>query len=248
MRVLVACEFSGIVRDAFRALGHDAWSCDLLPTESRRYGAPYYWHHQCDVCELFDGRMAHSMRLEGQGLQWDLMIAHPPCTYLAKSGVRWLVKGTKGVGGINRERWAKMVAAADFFRYLLEAPVKRIAIENPMMHGYANREIFGRDGRKPDQIIQPFQFGDPEWKTTCLWLKNLVPLKPTQIVKPEERLCGGKRPGRITSRIHRLPPGPERQRERSKTFKGIAQAMAWQWGGLGTSAQRAQDSVYADTQ
>lgn len=246
MRVLVLCEYSGTVRDAFIAAGHDAWSCDLLPSEGKNLGQLYpqhytpdhqlynhQLHYQCDAHELFEGRVAHSMALEGQLSKWDLLIAHPPCQYLAKSGVCWLVKGTKGADGIDDVRWAKMDQAAKFFRWILKAtPVARKAIENPMMHGYANRAIFGPNGRPPDQIVQPFHFGHPEWKTTCLWLENLPLLVPTDIVQPEERLCGGKRPGRITSRTHRMAPGPLRAKERAKFFPGMAAAMASQWGAL----------------
>jgi hypothetical protein len=213
VRVLVACEFSGIVRDAFVAAGHEAVSCDLLDSETP--GS----HYKGDVRKI--------VRLSDE---WDLMIAHPPCTFLALSGVRWLVKGTGARNGINRKRWAQMDAAADFFRELIEAPIPQIAIENPRMHGYANREIFGRDGRKPDQIIQPWQFGHPEWKTTCLWLTGLSPLQHTNVVDPDPTVGGGKRPGRVSSRIHRMGPSDNRQRERSRSYPGIAAAMAAQWG------------------
>lgn len=191
MRVLVACEFSGIVRDAFIARGHDAVSCDLLPSE--RPGP----HHQGDVLPLL-------------GAGWDLMIAHPPCTYLANSGVRWLYEN----GEQNEERWYEMWEGARFFRELLNADIPRIAVENPVMHGYARRIV----GRGQDQCVQPWQFGHGETKATCLWLKNLPPLVPTNIVPEREQ------------RVHKMPPGPERWRERSRTFPGIAEAMADQWG------------------
>jgi len=181
MRVLVACEFSGTVRDAFRAAGHDAWSCDLLPTEKP---GP---HLQGDV-------LAHI----GEG--WDLMIAHPPCTHLAVSGARWF--------HLKREDQA---AALDFVKALMAAPVPRIAIENPI-------SIISSRIRKPDQIIQPWQFGHGETKATCLWLNGLPALTPTNVV-----------PGR-EARVHKMPPGPDRWRERSRTFPGIAAAMASQWG------------------
>lgn len=202
MRVLIACEFSGVVRDAFRARGHDAWSCDLLPTESRGSGSPYYWHHQQDVLDLFYGRVAHSMRLEGQGVEWDLMIAHPPCTDLAVSGARWF-----------KNKQPEQLAALEFVRVLMEAPVERICIENPI-------SVISSKIRKPDQIIQPWMFGHGEVKATCLWLKNLPPLVPTNIVE-----------GR-TPRVHHASPGPDRWKERSRTLKGIADAMAEQWGSL----------------
>jgi len=180
MKVLVACEFSGIVRDAFLARGHDAWSCDLLPTESP---GP---HYQGDVLEVL-----------GNG--WDLLIAHPPCTHLAVSGARWF-----------KNKQQEQAAALDFVRRLLDAPVDRIALENPV-------SIISSRIRKPDQIIQPWQFGHGETKATCLWLKNLPKLEPTNIVDGRE------------ARVHRMPPGPDRWKERSRTFTGIAAAMADQW-------------------
>lgn len=184
LKVLVACEFSGVVRRAFRALGHDAWSCDLLPAEDHSE------HHLCgDVRQVLT-----------QG--WDLMIAHPPCTHLAVSGARWF-----------KDKQAEQVEALDFVRLLLDAPIPRIAIENPI-------SIISSRIRKPDQIIQPWQFGHGETKATCLWLKNLPLLQPTNIVD-----------GRA-ARVHRMPPGPDRWRERSRTFEGIAQAMAQQWGNV----------------
>lgn len=192
MKVLVACEFSGIVRDAFAARGHDAWSCDLLPTE--RPGQ----HIQGDVLNaLYAGG-------------WDLLIAHPECTYLCNSGVRWLSRPG---------RWRLMESACAFFRLMLEAPVERIAVENPVMHGHAKRLV----GVQQTQVIQPWQFGDSERKATCLWLKNLPPLRPTEIVLP------------LGNSVHHEPPGPDRKRNRSRTFRGIAQAMAHQWGALSTA-------------
>lgn len=185
MRVLVACEYSGTVRDAFRVRGHDAWSCDLLPTE----GNPL-WHMQGDALEI------------AYADPWDLMIAHPPCTHLAVSGARhFAAKVADGRQG----------AALDFVRALLDAPVPRIALENPV-------SVISSRIRKPDQIIQPWQFGHGETKATCLWLKGLPPLVPTHIVAGRE------------ARIHRMAPGPNRWKERSRTFQGIANAMAEQWG------------------
>lgn len=181
MRVLVACEFSGIVREAFRSRGHDAVSCDLLPSEM---AGP---HHQGDVRDIM-----------GDG--WDLMIAHPPCTYLAVSGARYFA-----------QRQAEQAQALDFVRVLLDAPVPRIALENPV-------SVISTRVRKPDQIIQPWQYGHGEMKTTCLWLKNLPPLRPTRIVD-----------GRF-SRIEAMGPHPDRARNRSRTYPGIAEAMAAQWG------------------
>ena len=187
MRVLVACEESQEVAAAFIALGHDAMSCDLLP------GAKGLPHYQGDIFDVI-----------GDG--WDLMIAHPPCTRLCNSGVRWLQE---------RNLWKDMWEAADFFSSLLEYDIKKIAVENPIMHHYGISFI----GRKYDQIIQPWQFGHGETKATCLWLKNLPPLQATDIVEGREQ------------RLHRLPPGPDRAKLRSRTFPGIAKAMAEQWGG-----------------
>ena len=183
MRVLIACEFSGLVRDAFIARGHDAVSCDLLPSE--RPGP----HYQGDVADLL-------------GPGWDLMIAHPPCTHLAVSGARWF-----------KEKQAEQAEALRFVRALLDAPIPRIALENPV-------SIISSRIRKPDQIIQPWMFGHGETKATCLWLKNLPPLTPTNIVE-----------GR-TPRVHHASPGPNRWKERSRTLQGIADAMAEQWGAL----------------
>jgi site-specific DNA-cytosine methylase len=191
MRVLIACEFSGIVRDAYRARGHDAWSCDLLPSE--RPGP----HLQCDVKDaIYSGDYWHHA-------QWDLMIAFPPCTHLAVSGARWF-----------KDKLPEQESAILFVQNLMEAyPCKRIAIENPI--GILSTRI-----RKPDQIIQPWQFGHGETKATCLWLKNLPKLVPTNIVEGRH------------ARVHREPPGPDRWKARSRTLQGIAAAMADQWGGL----------------
>lgn len=183
MRVLVACEFSGVVREAFRALGHDAVSCDLLPAEDGSR-----WHHHGDVREILD---------EG----WDLMIAHPPCTRLTVAGARWF----KG-------REAEQAEAIDFVERLWGARIPRIAIENPI-GVLSTRSRLG----KPTQIIQPWQFGHGETKATCLWLKNLPKLVPTDIVSGRE------------ARVHKMPPGPNRWKERSRTYQGIGNAMAAQW-------------------
>lgn len=181
MRVLVACEYSGRVRDAFRKLGHDAMSCDLLPTD---VDGP---HHQGDVVELLH-------------MGWDLMIAHPPCTHLAVSGSRWF-----------KDKVKEQAEALVFVQTLMDAPIQRIAIENPI-------SVISSRIRKPDQIIQPWQFGHGETKATCLWLKGLPKLEPTNIVEGRE------------ARVHRMPPGPDRWKERSRTYAGIANAMAAQWG------------------
>ena len=197
MKVLVACEYSGRVRDAFRAKGHDAWSCDLLPTD----GDPQ-WHHEGDVFEMV-----------GRG--WDLMIAHPPCTYLTNSGVSWLHK--------DPSRWDRLDEGAAFFSKLWEAPIERIAVENPIMHKYAKERI---GGVNQSQVIQPWMFGHMEQKATCLWLKNLPLLQPTNNVK-EAMLA---LPDNERQRIHYLPPSADRWKLRSTTYKGIAEAMADQWG------------------
>ena len=191
MRVLVACEFSGVVRSTFRAFGHEAWSCDLLPAEDQ---SPF--HIRGDV----RGHLL-PQRLNG-GWTWDLMVAHPPCTHLAVSGARWF-----------KDKQAEQAEALDFVRLLLDAPIPRICLENPI-------SIISSRIRKPDQIIQPWQFGHGEVKATCLWLKNLPPLVPTDIVA-----------GRV-ARVHRMPPGPDRWKERSRTLEGIALAMASQWSVL----------------
>lgn len=195
MKVLVACEFSAIVRDAFRAHGHDAWSCDLLPTE----GDPT-WHILGDA-------------LVAAQKDWDLIIAHPPCTRLTKAGVRWLHE---------RDLWMEMREAAEFFRSFLELDVPRIAIENPIMHRYAVEII----GRKQDQIIQPWMFGHLESKGTGLWLKGLPLLEPTENVYAETMALTPKE----RDRVHWAAPGPNRWKVRSRTMTGIAQAMAEQWG------------------
>lgn len=197
MRGLVACEYSATVRDAFRARGHDAWSCDLLPTE----GEPR-WHIQGDAIA------------SAYGQQWDLLIAHPECTYLANSGAKHLYAGMKAENGPNAARWAMMGAAAMFFRAMLDAPVPRIAVENPIMLGHP-RKMFGIPD--PTQVIQPWQFGHGETKATCLWLKNLPPLVATSEVDGRDQ------------RIWRMAPGAERKKERSRTYQGIAEAMADQW-------------------
>jgi hypothetical protein len=183
MRVLVACEYSGVVRDAFINNGHDAMSCDLLPTDVSGN------HYQGDVFDVInDG--------------WDLMIAHPPCTHLAVSGARWF-----------KDKVKEQAESLEFVRRLMDAPINRIAIENPI-------SIISSRIRKPEQIIQPWMFGHGETKATCLWLKNLPKLTPTDIVEGRE------------ARIHKMSPGPNRWKERSKTYQGIAIAMANQWGTL----------------
>ena len=193
MRVLVACEYSGTVRDAFTRVGHFAVSCDLLPTESPGL------HWQGDVFDVV-----------GQG--WDLMIAHPPCTHLAVSGAAWFKE--KIADGRQQE-------ALDFVQRLMDLPIPMIAIENPV-------SVISSKIRKPDQIIQPWMFGHMEQKATCLWLKGLPKLIETVNVKEEMM----KLPKNQRERLHYLPPGPDRAKLRSKTFDGIANAMADQWGSL----------------
>ena len=193
MRVLVACEFSGVVREAFRARGHDAWSCDLIPCDGD------FSHH-------IQGHVEYAL-----DNSWDIMIAHPPCTYLCNSGVRWLYNKD---GSINRSRWHNMSLAAFFFLDLLNADIPLIAVENPIMHKYA-KQIIRQDYA---QIVQPWQFGHGETKATCLWLKGLPELKPTDIVDGRE------------ARVYKMAPSKDRGKLRSITYQGIANAMAEQWG------------------
>ena len=195
MRVLIACEYSGVVRDAFIARGHDAMSCDILQTD---VDGP---HYQGDVFDIInDG--------------FDLLVAHPPCTFMANSGVQHLHR--------DPSRWSDLDDGASFFKALLEAPIAKKAIENPIPHKYAVERI----GRKYDQIIHPYQFGHTERKATCLWLEGLPKLVGTNNVKAAmERLPKNKQ-----QRLHYLSPGPNRWKLRSKTFQGFANAMANQWG------------------
>lgn len=199
LKILIACEFSGTVRDAFAARGFDAWSCDLLPTEKPGK------HYQGDVRDIInDG--------------WDLMIAHPPCTHLAVSGARWF-----------KDKKLEQAEALDFVRALMNVPVEFTAIENPV-------SVISSKIRKPDQIIQPWQFGHAETKTTCLWLKNLPALNYTDVVEPDfMRKSNGEyytdKKGKKYSRIHFMSRNhPDRAKERSRTYEGIAKAMAQQWG------------------
>lgn len=185
MRILVACEFSGIVRQAFTKLGHDAWSCDILPSELPGR------HIQDDVRDVLNNSRWKTF--------WDMMIAFPPCTHLAVSGARWF-----------KNKREEQKEAIEFFLFLANSSIPKIAIENPI-------GIMSTLYRKPDQIIQPWQFGHGETKATCLWLKNLPKLTPTNIVEGREQ------------RIHKMPPGPNRGKERSRTYRGIAKAMSEQW-------------------
>jgi hypothetical protein len=209
MKVLVACEYSGIVRDAFIARGHDAMSCDLLPTD---VDGP---HYQGDVFDIInDG--------------WDLMIAHPPCTYLTNAGVRHLHENVTSKNGVRAKiygnaRMKEMYKAAEFFKDLLNANIPKICVENPIPHKYA-RAIIG----KYSQIIQPYMFGHKETKATCLWLKNLQELKPTNMVGPPPKNMTAEEK-RSWHRIHMTAPSKDRWKIRSTTYKGIAEGMANQW-------------------
>ena len=186
MKILVACEFSGIVAKAFRDKGHYAYSCDLLPTEGEDL-----WHYQGDVRDLL-----------GMKNMWDMMIAFPPCTHLAVSGAKHFAK--KRADGRQQE-------GIDFFMLFANSKIPKVCVENPV-------GIMSTQWRKPDQIIQPWQFGRGETKPTCLWLKNLPKLQPTDVVEGREHL------------VHRMAPGPNRKKDRSRTYQGIADAMADQWG------------------
>jgi hypothetical protein len=201
MRVLVACEYSGRVRDAFLDAGHYALSCDLLPTDSTH---PRGEHYQGDVLNIL-----------GEG--WDLMIAHPPCTYLSVSGMHWTTRGLRD---------PKLTEdALEFVRKLLDAPIERIALENPV-------SVISSRIRKPDQIINPYEFGHDASKKTCLWLKNLPKLASTNLIEPRI-INGRKRWGNQTdSGQNKLAPSDDRWKIRSETYEGIAQAMAQQWGNL----------------
>ena len=196
MKILVACEFSGIVREAFRAIGHDAWSCDFLDAEDDSL----YHIKQNVLMHLDGGSDSDAVQPKGKPLSWDMMIAFPPCTYLASSGARWF-----------KDRQWQQEQAWRFVLKLANAPIPKIVIENPI-------GVLSTRWRKPDQIIQPWQFGHGETKATCLWLKNLPLLTPTNIVDGRE------------ARVHREPPSKDRWKNRSRTYQGIADAMADQWG------------------
>lgn len=208
MRVLVACESSGVVRDAFLRLGHDAWSCDLLPTESCDTDDRATRHLQGDVFDFI-------------GDEWDLMIAHPPCTYLCSSGMHWTTRGLRDPKLTDD--------ALDFVRRLMLSPIERVAIENPI--GVISTRIV-----KPTQIIQPYMFGEDASKSTCLWLKNLPSLKATGYVEPRRVWVNGVERDRWSNQTdsgqNKLSPGADRWKKRSRTYQGIADAMAEQWGDL----------------
>ena len=214
MRVIIACEYSGRVREAFRKLGHDAWSCDLLSAED---GSPY--HYQCDIRDVLR-----------RG--WDLMIAHPDCTYLCSSGLHWNARGVLVDG---RPRQELTEEALDFVRLLMAAPIPRIAIENPI-------GCIGTRIRKADQIIQPYEFGEDASKKTCLWLKGLTLLRPTRRVPGRIVTHNGKLVERWANQTdsgqNKLPPSADRWKARARTYQGWADAFAAQWGGLSMKEPR----------
>lgn len=214
MKVLVACEYSGMIREAFAARGHYALSCDFEPTEQPGN------HYQGDVFDVIDAE------------NWDMMIGNPPCTYLANSGCQWLYNKD---GSRNEERWDNMAEGAEFFRRLWAAPIPRICLENSIMVGHAARLVQMR----ADQTVQPWQFGHPESKGTALYLKNLPQLRPTNVVYEEYKAL----PKNEGQRVHMLPPGPLRWKERSRTFRGIAEAMAEQWGDLAAPTMAIQERL-----
>lgn len=230
MRVLVACERSGVVREAFRRLGHDAWSCDLVAAED---GSKH--HFQDDIRSVLH-----------MTTHWDAMIAFPDCTYLCNSGVLRLYKGGRKANGPDEDRWAKMREAAEFFREMLETEIPKVSLENPVMHRYALEIIQQRHA----QTIQPYQFGEDASKRTCLWLRNLPKLIPTKLVPPHYGCadCGLRqlpegpclKCGNSVRSIwanqtpggqNKLGPSPTRAMDRARTYQGIADAMATQWGG-----------------
>lgn len=210
MKVLIGGEYSGTIRNAFSKLGHEAWSCDLNPTTSPGN------HFKCNWWEVIDQ-------------DWDLGIFHPTCTYMANSGAKHLFKDRKKTGGLNTDRWTQMgLDAWEFWKLLNNAPIKHLAVENPIMLGYAQLMV----GSKPTQIIQPWQYGHEQMKATGLWLKGLPKLVPTDIVGPPPE---DKEERKAWQDIHFMAPTKdpeERRMARSKTFQGIADAMAIQWGAL----------------
>ncbi len=216
LNVLVACESSGTVRDAFRKLGHNAWSCDLLPCD-----ADPRFHIEGDVMKVLHNERVKGTDSQGRtetgrfapGWKWDLIIAHPPCTYLCNSGVRWLWESVRP-SRKNEHRWHQMRVAANFFLALRNANIPHVAVENPIMHRYAKACGIPQQ----TQIVQPYEHGHPESKATCLWLRGLPNLTPTRIVHPSKG-----------SAMWKLPPSADRWKLRSKTYQGIADAMASQW-------------------
>ena len=209
MLVFVACEFSGVVREAFRSRGHQAWSCDLLPAEDK---SAFHFNEDVFVALRW---------LSENGLHPDLMIAHPPCTYLSRAGYSWVNKPDSAELPLKGEpRRKAMVEAAQFFMALLNAPIPKICVENPRPIVHAGLPPY-------IQVIQPWMFGHGETKATCLWLKGIPPLVPTHM---KDDLFSEQEPSGREQRLHKLPPGPNRAKERSRTFSGVAKAMAEQWG------------------
>lgn len=226
--VLIACEFSATVRDAFIRRGFNAWSVDLIDTEGRAGN-----HHVGDALKVartgyVSGVNVFTGKVGDFFYKWDLMIAHPPCRYLCNSGALRLYRDGKKINGIDPERWRNMVAAAEFFRDLLNVSIERIAVENPVMHGYAKEII----GVSHSQIIQPYDFGADASKATCLWLRNLPVLVATKYVQP--RIVGGKKrwANQTDGGWNRLAPSPTRSADRARTYPGIAEAFVDQWGKL----------------
>lgn len=205
-RVLIACSYSGYERDAYRALGHDAYSCDILPADE-----PSPYHIQGDVRDLLNE-------------EWDLVSAHPPCTYLANSGVRWLYTEEK--------RWQHLLEGADFFRLMFQFNTPRLCVENPVQHRWAK---LAHGMGEPTQTVQPYHFGHLETKRTAYWLRGLPPLRGTHDVEAEMRAL----PKSETHKVHLAPPGPDRWKFRSTAFKGIADAMAAQWAGPAANLKEA---------
>ena len=222
MSLLIACEYSGRVRDAFHEKGYEAISCDLLPSET---SGEHYQGNVLDLLGLSKPRKYSASTPQVIPRKFNSMIAFPPCTYLCNSGVRWLFNED---GSRNKERWSLMEQGARFFKSLWEAPIPHICIENPVMHKYAKEIIFGNTGKNYSQIIHPWMFGHTEKKATCLFLKGLPPLAETNNVKKETDAL----PIKDQQKIHYMSPGPARWRERSRTYAGIARAMADQWQGI----------------
>jgi hypothetical protein len=208
--VIIGCEKSGVVRRAFRALGHEAFSCDIEPSED---GSPF--HFQCDIRDIPKGA-------------WHLGIFHPPCTYLTLAGARWLYQNGRGKIR-DQQRWFDMEAAAMFFNELLSLDIPRICIENPVMHGHAKERILS----PYNQIVQPYFFGHPETKKTCLWLKGLPPLVATKMIPPDFVRWPKGRGNGYEPKCHYESPGADRAANRSRTVVGLGEAMAEQWGTYG---------------
>ena len=215
MKILIACEESQKITIEMRKLGHEAYSCDVQEPS----GGHQEWHIHGDALKALRGETIHTMDGETHVIgKWDMLIAHPPCTHLAVSGARWFAEGKKPLS-LRKE-------AADFFLKFAEADIPKIAVENPV-------SVMSTIYRKPDQIIHPWHYGHAEEKTTCLWLQGLPKLEPTNNVREEMM----KLPKKERERNHYMSPGPERAKERSKTYPGIARAMAEQWAGEAAQAE-----------